>query len=313
MNNPIWPLPPLAMIELTFADKGCHVVSTTNPLAVNLSFLDRNCYLFIQDMNALSYQGIVMVSERKIGVELYHRLETTGITGMVRKTRQKKPNHFFTTSRLTTRGSVPAFVWRENGKPFRENHPHYTQPGFNYDLPAIGRLVYCEDGALHYAAIEVGKGQTLGGEELTSLTNYGALTMQVTSPSHLLHVFSLLAISSDATLIRLCTNKLLYALITTRVVHYTFSTVQRDKSCLFTLLILDKEISGCLLLPEFSTSISTFQGQMWNVSPSLLMSSDRMKPSSVGRPKSNRHTGDNYQCPGDPLHTHSPLKLSVDA
>nr|CAD7415088.1 unnamed protein product [Timema poppensis] len=28
------------------------------------------------------------------------------------------------------RGSVPKFVWRERVKPFEENHPQHTQPGF---------------------------------------------------------------------------------------------------------------------------------------------------------------------------------------
>nr|CAD7416397.1 unnamed protein product [Timema poppensis] len=42
------------MIALTFVDRGCHGVGTTDPPAVNLSFLDQNCYLFIQVAPRLS-------------------------------------------------------------------------------------------------------------------------------------------------------------------------------------------------------------------------------------------------------------------
>nr|CAD7418893.1 unnamed protein product [Timema poppensis] len=38
----------LAKIVPTTADRGCHVVSTTDPPAANLSFLDRSRYFFIQ-------------------------------------------------------------------------------------------------------------------------------------------------------------------------------------------------------------------------------------------------------------------------
>nr|CAD7575510.1 unnamed protein product [Timema californicum] len=46
--------PPLMMIAPTFVDRGCHGVGTTDPPAVNLSFLDHNCYLFIQVAPRLS-------------------------------------------------------------------------------------------------------------------------------------------------------------------------------------------------------------------------------------------------------------------
>nr|CAD7440462.1 unnamed protein product [Timema bartmani] len=41
---------------------------------------------------------------------------------------------------------------RENGKPFKKNHPHYTRP--RLDHPVISSLVYCENSALDNAATE---------------------------------------------------------------------------------------------------------------------------------------------------------------
>nr|CAD7403265.1 unnamed protein product [Timema poppensis] len=34
------------------------------------------------------------------------------------------------TRKVEVEGSVPKFEWKKSGKPFRENHPKYTQPGF---------------------------------------------------------------------------------------------------------------------------------------------------------------------------------------
>nr|CAD7396200.1 unnamed protein product [Timema cristinae] len=53
------------------------------------------------------------------------------------------------------RGSVATLLWRESGKPFRENHPQYTRTKSNPDLLIFGSLVYCEGSALDHAATEV--------------------------------------------------------------------------------------------------------------------------------------------------------------
>nr|CAD7394583.1 unnamed protein product [Timema cristinae] len=48
--------------------------------------------------------------------------------------------------------SVPEFVWRESGKPFKENHPQYIQSGLNVDLPVFSKssaLDYAVPGAVH--------------------------------------------------------------------------------------------------------------------------------------------------------------------
>nr|CAD7268435.1 unnamed protein product [Timema shepardi] len=37
----------------------------------------------------------------------------------------------------------------------KKNHPQYTRPGSNYDLPVIDSLVYCERSALEHAATEL--------------------------------------------------------------------------------------------------------------------------------------------------------------
>jgi hypothetical protein len=49
----------LAKLVPTFADRGCHVVSATIPAAVNLSFLDRSRYFFVQVAPQLSSRGWV--------------------------------------------------------------------------------------------------------------------------------------------------------------------------------------------------------------------------------------------------------------
>nr|CAD7255851.1 unnamed protein product [Timema shepardi] len=51
------------------------------------------------------------------------------------------------------RGSVPVFVWRESLKQFCKNHPQYTRLNrdTNLNLPVIGSLIYCVNGALDHA------------------------------------------------------------------------------------------------------------------------------------------------------------------
>nr|CAD7459039.1 unnamed protein product [Timema tahoe] len=53
------------------------------------------------------------------------------------------------------RGSVPAFMWRESGKPFW-NLTTLSTPDrdSNLDLPVIGSLVYCESSSLEHVATE---------------------------------------------------------------------------------------------------------------------------------------------------------------
>ncbi|CAG2056767.1 unnamed protein product, partial [Timema podura] len=53
--------------------------------------------------------------------------------------------------KVELRGCVLTLALGESGKPFRENHPRYTQPGLNLDLPVFGSLDYCESSALDYA------------------------------------------------------------------------------------------------------------------------------------------------------------------
>nr|CAD7575712.1 unnamed protein product [Timema californicum] len=48
-------------------------------------------------------------------------------------------------------GSVPAFAWRESGKPFWKKFRTS-----DLDLPVIGSPVYCENGVLDYAATKEG-------------------------------------------------------------------------------------------------------------------------------------------------------------
>nr|CAD7392286.1 unnamed protein product [Timema cristinae] len=49
---------------------------------------------------------------------------------------------------------VGPLTHKKIGKPFRENHPQYTQLGSNHDLPIIDSLIYGESDALDHAASE---------------------------------------------------------------------------------------------------------------------------------------------------------------
>nr|CAD7430383.1 unnamed protein product [Timema monikensis] len=57
----------------------------------------------------------------------------------------------------TEAGSVPAFVWRESGNPFRKNTLSTPGRDLNLDLPVSGNLVYCKRSALVHAATEAGR------------------------------------------------------------------------------------------------------------------------------------------------------------
>nr|CAD7266179.1 unnamed protein product [Timema shepardi] len=54
------------------------------------------------------------------------------------------------------RGSEPALAWRESGKPFRKNHPHFTRPRFEPRSPSPQRSSFNTTTALANYATEAG-------------------------------------------------------------------------------------------------------------------------------------------------------------
>nr|CAD7260514.1 unnamed protein product [Timema shepardi] len=60
---------------------------------------------------------------------------------------------FFGTRKVEFKG-LGKFAWRENGKPFRENHPQYIRLESNSDIHVIDSPVYLESDALKHVATE---------------------------------------------------------------------------------------------------------------------------------------------------------------
>nr|CAD7595754.1 unnamed protein product [Timema genevievae] len=87
-----------------------------------------------------------------------------GKPGLVRDLKTKEES-----GKSGIRGCVLTFALGESGKPFRENHPRYTQPGSNLDLPVFGSLDYCESSALDYATTKAGGFQDLNKNKFTEI------------------------------------------------------------------------------------------------------------------------------------------------
>jgi hypothetical protein len=65
----------------TFADRGCHVVSVTDPYGRILNFLDRDCYIFFQVASQLYLRGRVdprrfIYHNGRVEFSLLHSVQT---------------------------------------------------------------------------------------------------------------------------------------------------------------------------------------------------------------------------------------------